>query len=58
MDLSGLPRLLVRRAVTTERPTNPTPTSRPLLSAFPNFMPMQMPRIVKMIQLRRALLCN
>ncbi len=31
MDLSGLPRLLVRRAVTTERPTNPTPTSRPLL---------------------------
>ena len=50
----GAPRLLVSRAVTTERPTKPTPTFRPLPRAFPGLMPMQMPRIVKMTGIMTA----
>jgi hypothetical protein len=41
--------LLVRRAVTIPKPTNPTPTYRPDFKDFPNFMPIHRPMIVKRI---------
>ena len=43
------PAMLVNSAVTTDRPTKPTPTSRPLFSALLNLMPMHTPKIVKII---------
>ncbi|EJX08427.1 hypothetical protein EVA_03462 [gut metagenome] len=47
--LSAGPRLLVSSAVTTDNPTKPTPTSRPLFNALLNLIPMHRPRIVKII---------
>ena len=52
--LSAGPKLLVSRAVTTDSPTNPTPTSKPLFSAFPVLMPMQMPNMVNMTGIMTA----
>ena len=45
--LKAGPRLLVRSAVTTDKPTKPTPTNRPLFNALLNLIPIQTPKIVK-----------
>ena len=47
--LKAGPRLLVRSAVTTDKPTKPTPTNRPLFNALLNLIPIQTPKIVKII---------
>ena len=49
MAFRGLSKLLVSRAVTTPKPTKPTPTQRPDFSAFPNFIPIHKPIIVKIM---------
>ena len=45
---SAGPKADVSKAVTMDNPTKPTPTSRPLFRALPNFTPMHTPRMVKM----------
>ena len=47
--LNAGPRLLVNKAVTTDKPTKPTPTNKPLLSALGSLIPIHTPKIVKMI---------
>lgn len=49
MAFRGELKFVVSRAVTTPKPTKPTPTKRPDFRALPNFIPMHMPMIVKII---------
>ncbi|CUQ01618.1 Uncharacterised protein [Segatella copri] len=46
---NGSLKLVVSNAVTTPKPTKPTPTKSPDFRAFPNFMPIHRPMTVKMI---------